>query len=111
MERGQSEQARKILSKIRNNQDIEDEIELMQKRIQQDAAENPLALFTVSIFFWENWTSQVLSKDLNRVFDKDNSCSDWSKQKFTSQTDGFPRITSLIGWDSDLVPKVVISVS
>ena len=50
MERGQSEEARKILSKIRNNQDIEDEMELMQKRIQQDAAENPLALFTVSVF-------------------------------------------------------------
>ena len=60
MERGQSEQARKILSKIRNNQDIEDEIELMQKRIQQDAAENPLALFTVSIFFREQFSESSL---------------------------------------------------
>ena len=51
MERGNGEEARKILNKIRNNQDIEEEIELMQKRIQQDAAENPLALFTVNFFF------------------------------------------------------------
>ena len=45
MERGHEGACRKVLQKIRGDEDIEEEMELMQKRIQQDASENSLALF------------------------------------------------------------------
>ena len=47
IEKGRSVEARSVLAKIRSDEDIEEEMELMQKRIQQDANEDSLAIFKV----------------------------------------------------------------